>query len=142
MPAHVLLSDNALCQHLTEQAFMQALAATAVGNLGCNGDEDFKSSFRSAGGLDKLTEIVHLLHAPAALRKRLPAVPWLTSPQVSQPALAPHWPSFCPSRKSVGPLQILSSPALCIMPAAVKAPCLVHYTVGMSQLCTSVCMAS
>ena len=48
---------------------MQALAATAVGNLGCSGDEDFKSSFRNAGGLDKLTEIVHLLHAPAALRK-------------------------------------------------------------------------
>lgn len=48
---------------------MQTLAATAVGNLGCTGDEDFKSSFQTVGGLDKLTEIVHLLHAPAALRK-------------------------------------------------------------------------
>ena len=69
MPAHGLLSGKALCQHLTDQAYMQALAATAAGNLGCSGDEDFKSSFRNAGGLDKLTEIVHLLHAPAALRK-------------------------------------------------------------------------
>ena len=60
---------QALSRHLTDIAFMQALAAAAAGNLGCNGDEDFKSSFTSAGGLDKLKEIVHQLHAPADLRK-------------------------------------------------------------------------
>lgn len=58
-----------MCRHLTDIAFMQALAATAAGNLGCNGDEDFKSSFTSAGGVNKLKEIVHLLHAPPDLRK-------------------------------------------------------------------------